>query len=77
VRVIRRKVARVTVNPSPQSSPLRKGRGGIIHAEKMLNQRSLGSGLPLPANSHGFAHEIRIPHYFRRILRSWIAPLEQ
>jgi hypothetical protein len=59
--------ARVTVDPSPQSSPLPKGRGGITRTEiKLAGFLSLGS--PLPPNSRRFAHEMRISNYFCRIL---------
>ncbi len=39
-----------------------------MHLREMANDRLLGSGLPLPANSRRLAHEVWIPHYFRRIL---------
>jgi hypothetical protein len=41
---------------------------GRMHLREMANDRSLGSGLPLPANSRGLAHEFRISDYFRGFL---------
>lgn len=59
----------MTINPSPQSSPLPKGRSGSMHAETNGWLDSLGLGSPMPANSRRFTHEIRISDYLRRILR--------
>ena len=58
-------------NPSPQSSPLGKGRGGIMHdGGDGKSEVHLGPGLPPAADSRGFAHEVWVSDYLRSILRS-------
>src|SRR4030095_3771706 len=47
----------------------REGRGRIYKPTK-AKQSSLGLLLPQPTNACRLAHELRIPDYFRRILRS-------